>query len=212
MAYKNSLEDARDAFRKQLRPFAGKKPVKCICSSCRMTIPTDLQWSCGYCGFSNRRTDVYSFLNECQKCGKEPKSIVCPDCESPNFLDKDFDSSHAAYKTVQPIQNSKAESPQAVLDREHKERVAQLNREIDIAKKKAELRHAEDTAVRIPEMTEHEKAVEELVARAKKILRFEAAAPDARAKLQEAFKNTPAFETKIDEVLSILIAEQDGMR
>ena len=116
--------------------------VECENPECRKTVASDTKWHCGHCQHSNRRTGVFSFLNKCQKCGKEPKSYLCPHCNDPIFLDGDSDASNPARPFVEARKiksNVREQSPREKKRREHAERLEDLKQEIEFEKHKAEL-------------------------------------------------------------------------
>jgi hypothetical protein len=93
-----------------------------------------MKWNCGYCDFPNRRTSLFSFLNKCQECGKEPKAYLCPSCEEINFLDRDMDASNPARLFVEakklPAKEAQ-ENPRAKKRREHAEKIEDIRQDIE---------------------------------------------------------------------------------
>jgi phage FluMu protein Com len=102
MARKITALKARRRFKQRLIVGLVLRPVRLFCDHCDKYVPSDMEWRCGHCNETNRRTKFYSFLNKCQECKRPPKSFICPHCGEVNFLDKDESASHPAVMTSVP--------------------------------------------------------------------------------------------------------------
>lgn len=208
-AGKTTPQEAREAFQRQLRPFASRELIQLLCGRCNKAVPGDMEWICGYCRHPNLRTRTYSFLNRCQSCGKEPKSLVCPHCEAMVFLTDEKDGMQPARKFVALEEPPPTVDPREQKRKAHEDEVEELNRQIQLAEKNALLARAKAAVDIKPEKSEKEKSVDQLVNRIRSVLKLELAAPKARAMLLDEFKDNPEIAGRIDEVIKMIIEEQD---
>ena len=180
------------------------------CIRCRLPLDPAMPWRCGSCDHANYRTETYSLLNKCQRCSKKPKAYVCTECEKINFLDGDHAISEPARRIAQSPRARRIEDPELQRRRGHTAEMNDLEREIEKNKKLVELAKIKGSITPNNEKTEAEKAVEQLVARAKKVLVLEGAMPGARRILMEEFKSSPEALEKVDEVLMRLVTEHNA--
>lgn len=115
------------------------RPLRLFCDYCDRYIPSDIEWTCGYCAHTNVGTRIYSFLNKCKECKRSPKSYVCPHCGKLVYLDTDEDGSHPASKTSVPIPPETREQIRLRRREAHEDTAEQLNQGIVIAKLNSEL-------------------------------------------------------------------------
>lgn len=203
---------AREAFARQLQPLASRRPVLIRCWSCQKVVPSGMKWRCGYCKHENHRTEIYSFLYKCQKCGQEPQSFVCPHCTEWSFFTSDETDKHPARKISEPpppLPPHTQEDPRAKKWREHKELKEEKRREIERLRLEAEVNRARAAVEVKPELTEQERAEKELLARAMRHLRHYAAGPKVKAILMKELKDNPEAIARIDEVLQDIIERLD---
>jgi hypothetical protein len=52
------------------------------CPRCRRPVPVHAPWECPHCFRQNTSTSLYSFLNRCGACRREPKGCYCEHCGS----------------------------------------------------------------------------------------------------------------------------------
>lgn len=65
-----------------------RRKTKLFCSHCGKFIDYQTDWVCGRCDHSNAGAyPSWGFFGECPACGEVPGALVCPHCESFNFLD-----------------------------------------------------------------------------------------------------------------------------
>jgi hypothetical protein len=144
--------------------------VSCGNPECQKTVPSDMKWHCGYCEHPNRRTGLYSFLNKCQDCKKEPKSFLCPYCQDINFLDRDRSASNPARLFVEvkkgpPKAPVPQEHPRAKKRRAHADLIEDIDQEIAVEKRKAELAQIKSATEPKTAKTAREKLKETVKAR-----------------------------------------------
>lgn len=125
---------ARREFQERLRQGLVTRAVLISCDHCAQQVSGEMEWSCGYCNYENRRTTLYSFLHKCQKCDREPKSCVCPGCSKFIFLDEDNDATHPASKAQSISRAAPPEDLRAKKRKEHSERKEALEQELEITK------------------------------------------------------------------------------
>jgi len=156
--------EARNVFKRQARTLWSlpSESIQVICSHCAKAVPGDMKWHCGYCNNDNHRTEVYSFLSKCQKCGREPKSFVCPHCGKINALDKDKDERNPAREAVEMPKPVPPVDPRTQKRQEHEARREELEREIDLAKLAAILAQTKASADAQKEKPASEKIKEDV--------------------------------------------------
>jgi hypothetical protein len=130
---------ARKKFKQRLFLGLAIKPLRLFCESCGKYVPSDMEWSCGYCNAHNHRTKLYSFLRKCQHCKRVPKLYICPHCERPNFLGKDKDGQHPARHISMPPRIITEERQRLQRIEELKHQKDTKEHEVEIAKLDAEL-------------------------------------------------------------------------
>ncbi len=89
-------------------------PIKC--DKCDNIILSTTPWVCGSCGAKNESVNIYSFLNECQKCQAQPKAYKChhEQCGKLIYFTPDKQSLNYAYCLNTP-------GPEPTLSTEEKE-------------------------------------------------------------------------------------------
>ena len=142
MARKIPSLKARRIYKGRLAFGLVLRPLRLFCDECSKYVPSNMEWRCGYCGHDNIATRIYSFLNKCKNCKREPKAYVCPHCGVTIFLDRDMVGSHPASKISAPVPPALPVSRDEIRLRRREDRddaAEQLNHEIVIAKLNGEL-------------------------------------------------------------------------
>jgi type II secretory pathway component HofQ len=160
-----------------------------------------MKWRCGYCDNINHRTEVYSFLSKCQKCGREPKSFVCPHCGEKNALDKDKDRRNPACEAVASRKPVPPIDLNAQKRREHEARKEELEREIDLAKLAAILAQTKALAEAQKEKPASEKVKEDVRKFVEHMMGFHLAVKEVRSELAVRCKDDPDALAMLNEAL-----------
>lgn len=87
------------------------KPFRPFCPHCGKYLPTSLDWKCGFCDYANSKTQIYSFLYQCECCKAEPKAYRCQHCDEVIFLDKNNDDTHCAMVLQSTTEKTKPNEP-----------------------------------------------------------------------------------------------------
>lgn len=207
--------NARLQFKQRLILGMFLKPVRAVCDHCEDVTPSDMQWRCGYCGHDNSGTRLYSFLNKCQKCKREPKSYGCASCSKINFLDDDRDASRPARRptakpplTVPPPPPPPPEDPGIARKKAHDERLTELAREIELAQLALRLAELKASPLLKKEKTNLEQLEESLATDLGHGLGAHAAADKWKEKLATEFKDNPDLRAKADAVIDRWLEKQ----
>ena len=194
---------AREAFKQRTRSLLGlqPEPIELLCDYCGKFVPSDMKWRCGYCDHENHRTEVYSFLDKCQACDREPKAFVCPNCGETNFLDADKDGAQPARKLVERPKPAPQEDPKAKKRREHESRKEELEREIELAKLTSALAQAKAAGETKKDPTVQERMKEEIRRYLERFMGSHMAAKELWAEFAERFKGDPETMEMVNEAI-----------
>ncbi len=190
MTQKSSASSARRDFRRQLSSANDKRVIATVeCGKCHKKVSSAMRWRCAHCGFDNQRTELYSFLNKCQKCETAPTAVVCPHCEALIFLTDEKDSQFSARKFAEQKKPHPKEDPSQRDSRTHAKEKIRLEREIELAQLKSKLAHAKRRADENKEQTDDEKMDVEIRAYVARIMGQHKAIGRAKEQAAEDYKD-----------------------
>lgn len=117
-----------------------KRTIGITCPGCGNVIETDTPWICGVCGAENLHTDDFPFVGRCgnEKCRAKPKAYQCHHkkndkyCGQLIFFTKDRQEINFARCVNFSV--SQKQKPVQVKKDEHKEKVVELNKNIELTK------------------------------------------------------------------------------
>jgi ribosomal protein L37E len=171
MAQKAFAANARREFRRHLSGAGPKGVVVSVeCTKCHKKILSAMKWHCANCGFDNQRTELYSFLNKCQKCESVPSAVVCPHCSTMMFFTDERDAQFAARQVVEEKKPPQKVDPSQREARAHSREKLRLDREIELAELKGKLARARRAAEPKAAPTEDEKMDTEIRAYVARIM------------------------------------------
>jgi hypothetical protein len=120
------------------------EPIRMFCAHCGKYSPSNIDWTCGYCGTGNKGAD-HSFLGKCDTCKRPPPGFKCPHgCGRGIFAENDDGSrSHWAYKRGDspatpmpaPPEPSQAEFERQLRQLDNDIKLTKLRRDLELAKK-----------------------------------------------------------------------------
>jgi hypothetical protein len=208
MDQKSAALRARREFQERLKRGLVTRPVYQSCAYCHKDISSDMDWACGYCGYANRRTSLYSIFYKCQKCDREPKSYVCPHCEKITALDVDDDHSHPARYAPKTAKASKPEKRDPPEDsrlqrrREHEEKIEELEQKIERTELEKKLAALEKPSEDDPALAAREKMRRRIKARLGQVIDMRLAIKECRTELAAEFKDDPEMLTDLNDALT----------
>ena len=120
-----------------IRVFSSTSILKAglFCITCGKYNPVRTDWQCGYCDYKNTNQLRFSFLHQCENCGKEPESHICEHCDKPIplGLDEAINANHSSRslplkETVVPATDDGGKKA-----KEYSARKEELRHQIEIA-------------------------------------------------------------------------------
>lgn len=192
--------NAREEFKKRIEMSGlAKSAVALECDRCHAHVSSDTRWRCGRCGFENHRTNLYSFLNKCQKCEEAPTSLVCPRCDRPITLVDGQDSRFSATVAVERKKHLPKEEPSQRERRVHAKEKERLVRAIEIAELEAKLMQARKLGE--IEKSEDERKHSEITAYVARIMGYHKALGKAKEQAAVDYKDDADGLEKVNMAL-----------
>jgi hypothetical protein len=117
-------------------------PVRWPCSVCSRTLTTEEPWICGYCRRPNNNPAGFSFLDQCEHCGRQPGAYTCLYCGHCAILISGSDERDAASAVRSLVPHEADEQVRSRRARELEDRIhdkQKLELEIELAKLRLKL-------------------------------------------------------------------------